>query len=67
MTKKLYRAKQDKKLAGVCGGFAKYLDLDPTIVRVAWAIISLFAGAGVIAYILCAVIMSEEPNYNEAE
>ena len=62
MQKKLYRSATDKKLAGVCGGVAKYLNMDPTVIRVLWAIISLFAFVGVVAYVLCAFIIPEEPS-----
>ena len=48
-------------LAGVCGGVAEYCDVDPTVVRVIWAILSLFGGAGVIAYIICIVLIPESP------
>ena len=68
MQKKLYRSVTDKKLAGVCGGVAKYLNMDPTVIRVLWAIISLFAFIGVVAYIVCAFIIPEEPtNIIDAE
>ena len=68
MQKKLYRSATDKKLAGVCGGVAKCLNMDPTVIRVLWAIISLFAFVGVVAYILCAFIIPEEPtNIIDAE
>ena len=68
MQKKLYRSATDKKLAGVCGGVAKYLDMDPNVIRVLWAVISLFAFVGVIAYIVCAFIIPEEPiNIIDAE
>ena len=59
--KKLYRSKSDRKLAGVCGGLAEYLNIDPTIIRVIWAITSLFALVGIIAYVVCAVIIPEKP------
>ena len=59
--KKLYRSKSDRKLAGVCGGLAECLNIDPTIIRVIWAITSLFALVGIIAYVVCAVIIPEEP------
>ena len=59
--KKLYRSKSDRKLAGVCGGLAEYLNIDPTIIRVIWAITSLFALVGIIADVVCAVIIPEEP------
>ena len=58
--KKLYRSKSDRKLAGVCGGLAEYLNIDPTVIRVIWAITSLFAFVGIIAYVVCAVIIPEE-------
>ena len=62
MQKKLYRSITDKKIAGVCGGIAKYLNMDPTVIRVLWAILSLFAFIGVVAYIVCALIIPEEPS-----
>lgn len=61
MEKKLYRSRTDKKLCGVCGGLAKYLNMDPTIVRLIWALITICAGAGLIAYIVCALVIEEEP------
>ena len=61
MSKKLYRSLSDKKLAGVCGGIAEYFGLDATLIRVGWALVSLFAGAGVLAYIVCAIIIPEKP------
>ena len=62
MEKKLYRSLNDKKIAGVCGGLAKYLNIDPTIVRLIWVLIIFFAGAGVLAYIACALVIPEEPS-----
>ena len=61
MEKKLYRSRYDKKLAGVCGGLAQYLNMDPTVVRLVWFLITLFAGAGLLAYIICALVIPEEP------
>lgn len=61
MEKKLYRSRSDKKLCGVCGGLAKYLNMDPTIVRLIWVLITIFAGAGLIAYIVFALVIEEEP------
>ena len=62
MKKKLYRSAKDRKIAGVCGGIAEYLNMDPTVVRILWAIISLFAFVGVVAYAVCAFIIPEEPS-----
>ena len=61
MEKKLYRSRTDKKICGVCGGLAKYLNMDPTIVRLLVVLLTLFVGGGLIAYIICALIMPEEP------
>ena len=57
--KKLTKSRTDKKLCGVCGGFAEYLNLDPTVVRLIWVLLVLFAGTGVLAYIIAALIMPE--------
>ena len=57
MEKRLYRIEEGKMVAGVCGGVAEYFNIDPTVVRLGWALISAFAGAGIIAYIAAAIIM----------
>lgn len=51
--KRLVLSQKNKMLAGVCGGIAEYFGIDPTIVRIIWLIVTLFGGAGIIAYILC--------------
>ena len=61
MEKKLYRNTQDKMLAGVCSGIAEYINLDPTVVRVIWALLTL-TSIGLVAYIICALIIPEKPN-----
>lgn len=60
MEKKLYRSTTNKTIAGVCAGLAEYLNIDPTIVRVIWALVGL-SGGGVIAYLICALIIPEKP------
>ena len=55
--KPLTLSKKDKKIAGVCGGFAEYLDTDPTLVRVLWVAATVFGGWGLIAYIIGWIIM----------
>ena len=57
MDKRLYRVEEGKMVAGVCAGVAEYFNIDPTVVRLGWALISAFAGAGIIAYIAAAIIM----------
>jgi phage shock protein C len=60
--KRLMRSRTDRKVAGVCGGIAEYFDVDPTLVRVLWLIITLFSGGlGIIAYIIAWSVMPEEP------
>lgn len=61
MKKKIYRSRNDKKLAGVCAGFAKYLGIDPTLVRLLFVFFVLWAGTGLLAYIICALVIPEEP------
>ena len=60
--KRLYKS-ADKKISGVCGGIAEYFGIDPSIVRIIWACTFLFTGAGLIAYIVAALVMNENPGY----
>ena len=61
MNKKLQRSSTDSMLGGVCGGLANYFDLDPTLVRVAYVLLSVCtAFSGVLAYILLLIIMPKE-------
>lgn len=59
--KRLRLSKTDKKIAGVCGGIAEYFDIDSTLIRLVWVLISIFSGGigGLIAYIIAAIIMPE--------
>lgn len=61
--KRLYRSSEDKKIAGVCGGLAEYLNLDPTIVRLAIVILVLLTGVipFAIGYLVAWLIMPERP------
>lgn len=60
MNKRLYRVNEGKMIAGVCGGVAEYFNIDPTVVRVIWAILGL-SGGGVLAYIIAALIIPVKP------
>ena len=60
--KRLYKIEQGKKIAGVCGGIAEYFDIDPTLVRIAWVVGAFAFGCGVLAYLICALVM---PNKSE--
>lgn len=64
-TKKLYRSRTDKKLAGVCGGLAAYFDIDSTIIRLIVVALVVFAGTGLLAYIIAALVIPEEPEGTE--
>ncbi len=57
--KKLCKSKTDRKIAGVCGGIAEYLNCDSTIVRLVFAALMLAAGSGILVYVLAAIIMPE--------
>ena len=61
MNKKLYRNTQNKLIAGVCSGLAEYVNIDPTVVRLIWALIGL-SGAGIVAYLVAALIIPEKPS-----
>ena len=67
MKKKLYKDTVDKKICGVCSGIAKYLGLDPTLVRLIWALLIVCAGTGLLAYIICAIVIPSEPGYIEED
>lgn len=58
--KRLYKKQDGKKIAGVCGGIAEYLDIDPTLIRLAWALFCLAGGSGIIIYIVAAFVMPDE-------
>ena len=58
--KKLYRSRSNKILGGVCGGIGEYLDIDPTIIRILWAVFGL-SGFGILAYFLSWLIIPVNP------
>jgi phage shock protein C len=61
---RLFRSRTDRRIAGVCGGLAEYFDVDPTIMRVSWVIVSIIAGAvvfGVVAYLVAWFIIPPAP------
>jgi phage shock protein C len=60
--RKLVRSRTDRKVAGVCAGFAEYFDIDITIIRLIWVLLAIFAFPfGELAYIIAWVVMPEEP------
>ena len=62
MEKKLYRSNTNKKLAGVCGGIAEYFGMDATVIRLIFALSCLFGGLGILAYIVCALVIPVNPS-----
>jgi phage shock protein C len=60
--KKLYRSNSDKMIAGVCGGLGKYFGVDPTLIRLIFALLVVFGvGSGILLYIILAIVMPLEP------
>ncbi|MDN5724552.1 MAG: PspC domain-containing protein [Propionibacteriales bacterium] len=57
--KELYRTSDDKIIAGVCGGLAQYLNLDPGLVRIGTVVLSLFTGVPVIVYLVAMFVLPE--------
>ena len=58
--KKRLTRSDDKMIGGVCAGLAEYLDIDPTIVRIAWVLMVLFAGFGILLYVILWLIMPKQ-------
>lgn len=60
--KKLHKVEQGKMLCGVFTGIAAYFDIDPTLVRLGWVLFSLLGGSGILAYIICALVIPNDPD-----
>ncbi|HPE42457.1 MAG TPA: PspC domain-containing protein [Bacteroidales bacterium] len=58
--RRLYRSTTNKVLGGVCYGMANYFNMDPTIVRLIWVLFTLLGGAGILAYIICWIVIPSE-------
>ena len=61
MNRKLYKSRNNKMVDGVCGGIAEYFDIDPTLVRLGWAMFCVLGGSGVLAYIVAAIVIPCRP------
>jgi len=59
-TKRLYRAREGRVVAGVCAGLAAYFGVDPTLVRLAFVLVTLFGGLGVLFYLFAWIVIPEE-------
>ena len=66
--KKLTRS-ADKKLAGICGGIAEYFDVDPTVIRIVYVILTFFSAGfpGLVLYLILMLFMPEKPEANRVE
>ncbi len=57
---RLHKSETDRKISGVCAGIAEWLGVDPTIVRIAWALLAFGWGTGILLYFVCSFILPEE-------
>lgn len=62
-TRRLYKSRRNKVIDGVCGGFAEYFDVDPSIIRLLWVLVTLMGGAGFVAYLIAMIIMPANPEH----
>jgi phage shock protein C len=60
MQKRLQRSRTEKMIGGVCGGFAEYFGVDPTLVRVIWVAMTLVVGVGILLYLILWLVMPLE-------
>lgn len=61
MRERLYRSRTDRMIFGVAGGMARWLDVDPAVVRLVWALLIIAGGVGLLLYIVAAIVIPEEP------
>jgi phage shock protein C len=66
MRDRLYRSRDERVVFGVAGGVSDWLDIDPTLVRLAFVLATVFGGAGLLIYIVMAIVVPEEPLVAEA-
>lgn len=59
--KRLYRSQNERMIAGVCGGIAEYLDIDPTLVRILFVLLFFIGGNGLILYLILMFLMPLKP------
>lgn len=59
--KRLYKSRTNRVLFGVCGGIGEYFNLDPVIIRLIMVLLACGAGSGILAYIIAAIIIPEQP------
>ena len=64
ITRRLYKSRQHRVIDGICGGIAEYFEVDPTLVRILWVMITLLGGSGFVLYIAAMIIMPVNPVHN---
>lgn len=67
MKKRLYRDTENQKIFGVCSGMAEYFDIDVVVLRVIWVLAILFAGSGLLAYLILALVMDNKAEAMQKE
>lgn len=65
MEKRLYRGRTNVMVSGVCGGIGQYLEIDPTLIRVFFALLTIVEGTGILLYVLLWVIVPLEPQLED--
>ncbi len=65
--KKLYRSRNDRMLAGVCGGLGEYFDVDSTVIRLLFIVLAILGGHGILAYLIALILIPLEPEDKPAE
>ncbi len=66
MNKRLYRSTREKMIGGVCGGMAEYFEIDPVLIRILFVVATFVGGSGILAYIICWIIIPEQPRVVQA-
>ena len=61
MKKRIYKSNDNRMVDGVCGGIAEFFGIDPTLVRLGWAVFCAIGGSGILAYIIAAIIIPRRP------
>ncbi len=64
MEKRLYKSRNNKMISGICGGIGEYFNIDPTIVRLIWVVLSFAWFSGIVAYIICIFVIPDAPYDN---
>lgn len=58
--KRLYKSSKNKVFFGVAGGIAEYFELDPVLIRIAFVLLTIFHGSGILIYIICAIVIPKD-------